>query len=122
MGFCLLALAAQVGQAGYSNADFNALWTYFQQQAGPTWGGIVTVLSQYATYIAAVGQGTDSGTITGTVNDASGAVVPGAKVSIENPISGLKRSATTDGLAAHLEAWSGIDISPWWARYVHGRG
>jgi hypothetical protein len=32
------------------------------------------------------------------------------------------RSATTDGLAAHLNAWSGIDISPWWARYVHGRG
>jgi len=31
------------------------------------------------------------------------------------------RSATTDGLAAHLNAWSGIDISPWWARYVHGR-
>jgi hypothetical protein len=32
------------------------------------------------------------------------------------------RSATTNGLAAHLSAWSGIDISPWWARYVHGRG
>ena len=31
------------------------------------------------------------------------------------------RAATTDGLAAHLAAWSGIDISPWWARYVHGR-
>jgi hypothetical protein len=29
---------------------------------------------------------------------------------------------TTDGLAAHLQAWSGIDIGPWWARYVHGRG
>jgi hypothetical protein len=29
---------------------------------------------------------------------------------------------TTDGLAAHLKAWSGIDIGPWWARYVHGRG
>jgi hypothetical protein len=28
---------------------------------------------------------------------------------------------TTDGLAAHLQAWSGLDISPWWARYVHGR-
>jgi hypothetical protein len=28
---------------------------------------------------------------------------------------------TTDGLAAHLQAWSGRDISPWWARYVHGR-
>jgi hypothetical protein len=32
------------------------------------------------------------------------------------------RAATTDGLAAHLNAWSGRDISPWWARYVHGRG
>ena len=32
------------------------------------------------------------------------------------------RAATTDGLAAHLNAWSGVDISPWWARYVHGRG
>jgi hypothetical protein len=29
---------------------------------------------------------------------------------------------TTDGLAAHLRAWSGADIGPWWARYVHGRG
>jgi hypothetical protein len=28
---------------------------------------------------------------------------------------------TTDGLAAHLHAWSGIDVSPWWDRYVHGR-
>ncbi len=32
------------------------------------------------------------------------------------------RSITTDGLAAHLTTWSGVDISPWWARYVHGRG
>lgn len=29
--------------------------------------------------------------------------------------------ATTDGLSAHLTAWSGIDVSPWWARYVHCR-
>ena len=28
---------------------------------------------------------------------------------------------TTDGLAAHLKSWSGVDIGPWWARYVHGR-
>ena len=32
------------------------------------------------------------------------------------------RLVTTDGLAAHLTAWAGVDISPWWARYVHGRG
>jgi hypothetical protein len=37
-----------------------------------------------------------SGTITGTVNDASGAVVPGAVVTIENPVSGLSRTAKTD--------------------------
>jgi hypothetical protein len=29
---------------------------------------------------------------------------------------------TTDGLGAHIQAWSGVDIGPWWARYVHGRG
>jgi hypothetical protein len=28
---------------------------------------------------------------------------------------------TTDGLGAHLKLWSGTDISPLWARYVHGR-
>jgi hypothetical protein len=31
------------------------------------------------------------------------------------------RLVTTDGLAAHLKSWSGVDISPWWGRYVHGR-
>ena len=29
---------------------------------------------------------------------------------------------TTDGLEAHLRRWSGVDIGPWWQRYVHGRG
>ena len=32
------------------------------------------------------------------------------------------RLITTDGLAAHLKSWSGVDIGPWWSRYVHGRG
>ncbi|MGC2404557.1 MAG: TonB-dependent receptor [Acidobacteriaceae bacterium] len=39
---------------------------------------------------------TAAGTITGTVTDASGAVIPGAKVTIENPVSGLSRKITTD--------------------------
>jgi hypothetical protein len=29
---------------------------------------------------------------------------------------------TTEGLEAHLTDWSGIDLDPWFARYVHGRG
>ena len=37
-----------------------------------------------------------SGTITGTVTDPSGAVVPGATVKIQNPVSQYERTATTD--------------------------
>ncbi len=37
-----------------------------------------------------------SGTIAGVVTDASGAVVPGATVSIENPVSGFSRTTKTD--------------------------
>ena len=29
---------------------------------------------------------------------------------------------TTDGLQAHLEEWSGVDLDPWFRRYVHGEG
>jgi hypothetical protein len=40
--------------------------------------------------------GSSAGTISGTVDDGTGAVVPGAVVTITNPVSGLKRTATTD--------------------------
>ena len=38
----------------------------------------------------------NSGSISGTVTDPSGAVVPGATVTIENPVSGYLRTAKTD--------------------------
>ena len=41
--------------------------------------------------------GATSGTVTGTVTDPSGAVVAGATVSIENPVSEFRRSVMTDG-------------------------
>lgn len=44
----------------------------------------------------AVAQSAHSGTITGTVTDTSGAVIPGATVHLENPISGFSRDAQTD--------------------------
>lgn len=37
-----------------------------------------------------------AGTLNGTVTDASGAVIPGAKVSVNDPVSGLARKTTTD--------------------------
>ncbi len=45
---------------------------------------------------------TTAGTITGIVTDGSGAVVPDATVTIENPISGFSRSAKTDA-AGHYQ-------------------
>ena len=38
-----------------------------------------------------------AGLITGVVTDTSGAAIPGATVSIENPVSGLSRTIKTDG-------------------------
>jgi len=40
--------------------------------------------------------GGNSGTVSGTVDDGTGAVVPGAKVTISNPVSGYTRSAEAD--------------------------
>jgi hypothetical protein len=37
-----------------------------------------------------------AGTVTGTVTDPNGAVVPGASVKIENPVTHFSRTATTD--------------------------
>jgi hypothetical protein len=39
----------------------------------------------------------NAGTITGSVTDPTGAVVPGSTVSIQNPVSGYARSTETDG-------------------------
>jgi hypothetical protein len=41
-------------------------------------------------------QQSGAGTVTGTVSDPTGAVVPGAKVGIRNPVSGFERTAVTD--------------------------
>jgi hypothetical protein len=41
-------------------------------------------------------QSSNSGTVTGTVSDPSGAVIPGATVVMENPVSKFSRTVTTD--------------------------
>jgi hypothetical protein len=51
------------------------------------------------------------GTVNGTVTDASGAVVPGATVTIANPISHLTRQVLTDA-AGHYK-FSNLSFSPY---------
>lgn len=41
-----------------------------------------------------------AGTINGTVKDPSGAVIPGATVTIHNPVTSFERKASTDASGA----------------------
>jgi len=56
-------------------------------------------------------QSGSNGTVTGVVDDGTGAVVPGAKVTITNPVSGYARSATTD--AAGSYQFSNLPFNPY---------
>src|SRR5580698_240687 len=53
----------------------------------------------------------NSGSLNGTVQDSSGAVVPGATVEIHNPVSHFDQSVTTDG-AGHF-SFSNVPFNPY---------
>src|SRR5580692_1613841 len=50
--------------------------------------------------ISAFAQGINSGTITGTVTDPSGATIAGASVEIQNKVTGYDKTTTTDAMGA----------------------
>src|ERR1700721_1985745 len=52
-----------------------------------------------------------AGTVAGTVTDASGAVIPGATVTMKNPVSGLSRTAKTDA-AGHYQ-FNNLPLNPY---------
>jgi Carboxypeptidase regulatory-like domain/TonB-dependent Receptor Plug Domain len=54
---------------------------------------------------------TAAGTISGVVTDASGAAIPGATVTIQNPVSGLSRTAKTD--AAGQYQFTNLPFNPY---------
>src|SRR6201993_1958101 len=53
----------------------------------------------------------NSGSITGMVSDPSGAVIPGASVSIQNPVSAYSRTTTSDS-AGHFR-FSNLPFNPY---------
>ena len=59
----------------------------------------------------ATAQGGNAGAIHGTVTDPSGAVIPGATVHLANPVSGLNRTATTDGVGKF--AFENVPFNPY---------
>src|SRR6202047_5115947 len=59
--------------------------------------GQLCVLGLLSVGITSRAQTGNASTIEGTVSDPSGAVVANATVTLHNPVSGLERSATTDG-------------------------
>src|SRR5580698_203165 len=53
----------------------------------------------------------NSGTIIGTVMDATGAIVPNATVSIQNPVSGYSKTTTSDG-QGHFQ-FTNLPLNPY---------
>jgi len=60
------------------------------------WLAILLSLFAALGFAASAGAQAESGTVSGTVTDPSGAVVPNATVTIQNPVSGFLESAKTD--------------------------
>ena len=54
--------------------------------------------------------GQATGSISGTVTDATGAVVPGAKVTVKIPATGLTRSSTTNQAGEYIIPLLGVAI------------
>jgi hypothetical protein len=76
------------------------------RRSGVVLSAVLFLISSYL-----VAQTGGSGAITGTVTDASGAVVPGATVKILNPVSGYTRSAATDGAGNYQ--FANVPLNPY---------
>jgi len=61
----------------------------------------------------------NAGTLSGIVSDPTGAAVPGAVVSLINPVSGYNRNSTTDGTGHYL--FTNIPLNPYHVM-VAGKG
>jgi len=74
-------------------------------------GVLILAVSLLGFGLAALAQMGNSGTITGTVTDPTGAAIPGATVTIHNPVSGYRASSTTDGTGEFT--FSNVPFNPY---------
>ena len=84
------------------------MYTSIRRVALATFVVIFLVFSLYKVTAQSAGS---SGSVTGIVTDSTGAVVPGASVSIVNTVSGLSRKTATDS-AGHYQL-SNIPLNPY---------
>src|SRR6476469_965447 len=56
---------------------------------------VLILIMSGACAVSVLAQGLTAGTVTGTVTDPNGAVVPNATVALENAVTGYNRSMTT---------------------------
>ena len=68
----------------------------------------VSALFAFMLFISAAGAQVTTGAISGTVADASGAVLPGAKVIIVNEDTGISRAAQTDAAGRYSAPSLGV--------------
>jgi len=71
-------------------------------------GAIALALLALLAFAAPAAWAQDNATITGTVTDASGAVVPNAAISLTNPATGQKRDTVSNGTGAFRFANMGV--------------
>src|SRR5581483_1383159 len=76
--------------------------------AKPAFSLFFLLVAILATSVSVWAQSTATGTVVGTITDQSGAVVPGAQVTINDPSTGTTRTATTNSAGNYLF----VDVNP----------
>src|SRR5580658_1184418 len=85
---------------------FQRLFSFHFMRSGKTSGVAFVCLLAFASGQLLFGQAT--GSISGTIRDASGSNVPGAKVTVTAPATGLTRSSVTNSAGEYIVPLLGV--------------
>src|SRR5580658_5386351 len=85
---------------------FQRLFFLHSMRSGKTFCAAIVCLLTFASSHLLFGQAT--GSISGTVRDASGSAVPGAKVTVTAPATGVTRSSVTNAAGEYIVPLLGV--------------